>query len=68
MTPKQITKMKAWIDQAGYEQLLGKWRSAPVGSPWFQGEVGDYYVKKMAEKREQIGDAAHVSASKSLGW
>lgn len=61
-------QMKAWIDGASYEALLSRWRFAPVGSPWFQGEIGEYYMKKMAEKRATVGDAAHVSASKSIGW
>jgi len=60
--------MKGWIDNADYESLLSKWRSAPAGSPWFQGELGDYYSMVMAEKREQVGNAEHVRASKSIGW
>jgi hypothetical protein len=31
-------------------------------------EIGDYYEQKMKEKRKQVGDAAHTSASKSIGW
>jgi hypothetical protein len=34
---------KRWIDNATYEQLLARWRFEPLGSPWFQGELGDYY-------------------------
>jgi len=59
--------MKKWIDNASYESLLSKWRNAPIGSPWFQGEVGQYYAKVMAEKRSQVGNAEHVRASKSIG-
>ena len=61
-------QMKAWIDGATYEQLLSRWRFAPAGSPWFQGEVGRYYEKVMAEKRESVGHDAHVAASKNIGW
>ena len=25
-----LEQMKTWIDQAGYEQLLAKWRFAPM--------------------------------------
>ena len=60
-------EMKAWIDAASYESLLSKWRFAASGSPWFQGEVGEYYAKKMAERRAADPDAA-VEASKSIGW
>lgn len=60
-------QMKEWIDNASYESLLSKWRFAPVGSPWFQGEIGDYYSKAMAVKRSANPNAA-VSASKAIGW
>ena len=63
-----IDDMKAWIDKASYESLLSKWRYAASGSPWFQGELGDYYAKRMADKRNAIGDDAAVRASKSVGW
>jgi len=61
-------EMKEWIDNASYEQLLSKWRSAPAGSPFFQGEVGDYYSKVMAKKKEAVGHAEAVRSSKSVGW
>ena len=62
------SEMKDWIDKASYEQLLSKWRSAPAGSPFFQGETGQYYSRVMAKKRENVGNAEHVRASKSIGW
>ena len=60
-------EMRAWIDGASYEQLLCKWRNAPAGDLFFQGEMGDYYSNKMAEKRDEVGNAEHVRASKSIG-
>lgn len=60
--------LKDWIDNASYESLLSRWRSAPVGSPYFQGEVGVYYSEVMAKKREEVGQDEHVRASKSIGW
>jgi hypothetical protein len=65
MTEEQ---MRNWIDNATYEQLLGKWRFASIGDPYFQGEMGDYYSKKMAEKKAEVGQAEHVRASKHIGW
>ncbi|MBU2346602.1 MAG: hypothetical protein KJ888_20625 [Gammaproteobacteria bacterium] len=60
---------KKHIDSLSYTQLLSKWRFAPVGDPWFQGETGDYWSKRMSELRNQPdGNDTHVSASKSLGW
>ena len=57
-----------WIDNASYEQLLSRWRNAPVGSPFFTGEMGYYYRDVMARKREEVGNTAHVRASKNIGW
>ena len=59
--------MKEWIDNASYEELLSKWRFAPVGDPFFVGEVGSYYSSKMQEKRREIGNEEHVRISKKLG-
>ena len=57
---------KATIDAMSYEKLLSRWRFAPSGDPWFQGETGEYWSKRMKELREQGVD--HVGASKRLGW
>ena len=61
-------EMKKWIDNASYEELLRKWRFAPTGSLFFQGEVAKHYDVVMARKRAEVGDAEHVRASKSIGW
>jgi len=57
---------KKHIDSLSYEQLLGEWRFAPVGTGWFQGETGRYWQERMKQLRD--GGADHVGASKSLGW
>ncbi len=59
---------KDWIDNATYQELLRRWRHAPVGDPMFQGDTGDYYSKVMAEKRSAVGPVAAVAASKAIGW
>jgi hypothetical protein len=64
MTEKE---MREWIDNADYEALLRKWRFAPPGDPFFQGEIGQYYSKVMAEKRD-ADPAGAVRASKRIGW
>lgn len=63
LTPER----KAIIDNYSYEQLLSRWRFAPTGDPWFQGETGDYWGDRMAFLRDQ-DNAAHVAASKRIGW
>ena len=68
-TPEEIPQsMKQWIDAASYEELLSRWRYAPVGSPWFQGVVGKYYDKIMRERAATTPHEEKVAASKKIGW
>lgn len=59
---------KRYIDSMSYKEMLTLWRNAPAGHPYFQGEVGDYYTKIMAEKRKAISDEDHTRISKEIGW
>ena len=61
LTPENKTK----IDAMSYEALLRRWRHAPTGDPWFQGETGRYWSDRMAELRNKGAD--HVGASKRIG-
>lgn len=59
---------KAHIDEMSYSGLLSRWRFAPAGNPWFQGETGEYWGKRMKELRAQPGgQEKHVAASKAIG-
>lgn len=58
---------KAKIDALSVEELLRQHRFAPAGDPRYQGEEGDYRMKRLAELRSQ-DNAAYVAASKSIGW
>lgn len=51
---------KAWIDGASYSELMGKVRSEPPISEWFQGETGDYLFGKirMHVERQTASDCA----------
>jgi dihydrodipicolinate synthase/N-acetylneuraminate lyase len=60
-------EQQAWIDHAGYEDLLRRWRFAAVGDVMFRGDTGDYYAKTMNEKKAADPDGA-VAASKKIGW
>jgi len=60
LTPKN----KAHIDTMSVEGLLHGWRTAPAGSPWFQGETGKYWGERMAQLRS-ADNSAYVAASKS---
>jgi len=59
---------KERIYEMDYRSMLFLWRNAPVGHPMFRGETGEYYSNVMAKKRKEVGDKAHVAASKSIGW
>jgi len=60
---------KAEIDGQSYEQLLHRWRFAPLGAELFQGEKGDYYYSKvMFAKRDALPHKDQVAASKIVGW
>ncbi len=62
---KLTEKLKKEIDEMDYASMLSQWRFAPVGTPIFQGESGDYFLKVMAEKRKTTD---HVKVSKTIGW
>lgn len=62
MTEKEM--MRKWIDNASYEDLLRKWRFAPVGDPFFQGEMGNYYQEVMNKKK----GPDHAAIGKRIGW
>ena len=58
-------ELKNKIDIMDYESMLRKCRFAPVGDPMFTGEVGDYFLRVMNEKKIQCD---HVAISKRIGW
>lgn len=64
---KLTEENKAKIDAKTYEELLSHWRHARAGDPWFEGETGKYWSKRMADMRAADPDG-HISASKRVGW
>lgn len=67
MTSPDERRMLDWIENAGREDLLRKWRFEPIGSAWFVGEVGKAFTKRMSKVREE-DPAAWTAASKGVGW
>jgi hypothetical protein len=59
-------KIKEAINQLSYEDLLRSYRFAPAGDTRFQGESGEYWIKRMNELRDAGAD--HAAASKAVGW
>jgi len=64
---KLTEERKRHIDSLSYRGLLSRWRFASVGDPWFQGETGEYWGKRLSEERDADPDR-HVRTSKELGW
>lgn len=60
--------LKKRIDEMPYRDMLELWRFAPSGHPMISGVAGQYFGDVMRRKREEVGQAAHVAASKSIGW
>ena len=60
-------KNKAYIDNLSYADLLTKWRLSSIGNPWFQGETGEYWSKRLQEMRSK-DNTMHVRNSKVIGW
>jgi len=50
---KLTEENKAFIDGLPYESLLEQWRFAIAPNPWFQGETGEYWKKRIGEIREK---------------
>ena len=63
-TPHTKENKKA-IDSLSYGQLLYKVRFAPMGDPWFEGETGIYWGRRMGELKNSVD---HVRISKEVGW
>lgn len=64
---KLTSENKKAIDGQNYARLLAKWRFAPPGEAWLQGETGKYWGDRMAELRDK-DPAAAVQISKDLGF
>jgi len=63
---KLTDELKMYIDAMSYEQLLYKWRFAPVGDPIFQDESGEYFSQRIRHLRS-LDPEEHVRASKAIG-
>lgn len=67
----KITKeedMKRWINEASYGELLKKWRFAPSGDPFFEGEIGIYYREELVRRESILSHEERVKVSKKIGW
>lgn len=62
------SEMIIWIDKATYKELLTKWRFAPSGDPFFQGDIGGYFYQSMSTKKEKLKDGEHSKISKEIDW
>lgn len=56
-------ELKAKIDRMPHEEMCRLWRFAPVGHPYLQGVVGDYFSQRL---KELGGFTSEIS--KRIGW
>lgn len=49
MTLKLDEKTKNFINSLTYEELLEQYKIAPKTDPWFQGEIGNYWKKRIKQ-------------------
>lgn len=59
-------KLKADIDNMSYEDMFRKRRFAPIGHPMFVGEVGEYFMERMA--MIEPSPEERTAISKRIGW
>ncbi len=67
MKDLNFKKLKKWIDDADYEQLLYKWRYSVIGNPFFLGELGEYYRNVMLQKKKTLSPEKAIRISKKVG-
>ncbi|KKN75828.1 hypothetical protein LCGC14_0377040 [marine sediment metagenome] len=58
-------ELKAEIDSKSHYELLSRIRFAPSGDPMFQGESGEYWIKRRSELQSANPSQA-VMDSKAL--
>lgn len=48
--------MIAWIEKSTYQELFEKWKTEPLGSPWFRGLVGLRFTQALdrTETRDTV--------------
>jgi hypothetical protein len=64
---KLTPERKAHIDGLPQIELLRKWRYAPAGNSWMEGETGEYWGKRLGELQKK-DPQGHTRASKQIGW
>ncbi len=60
-------RYKAYIDSLSYRELLAHWRDISASDPWFQGQTGEYWKKRMSELKAIDPDGA-LRDSESIGF
>lgn len=61
-------ELKKWIKEASYKQLLARNRFGSMGDPMFQGDLGDYFIKHLKLKKDELTVYEQVLISKQIGW
>lgn len=59
---------RRWIDSASFEELYTKLRREKIGSTWFAGDTGTYFMARFKAAKQAAGSAEAVRVSKKIGW
>jgi len=68
ISDNEFEKLKKFIDDMSYYNMLELWRFSPVGNRLFQGKLGTYFSKSMNEKKDKLSPEKQVEISKKIGW
>lgn len=60
---KDVEELKEDIDSWNQEELCYRWRFEPIGSPYFQEDVGTHFKKAMIR-----AGGFTPEISKKIGW
>ena len=60
-------EQKSWIDNAPYGRMLYRLRKNKQGDQLLTGEVGEYFRKRMNEKKDALGPDAAAEISRGVG-
>ena len=60
-----LSDLRTEIDNMTYAEMFRLRRFEPIGSKYFDGEAGDYFLERMAKLEKRISQEEKVSISKS---
>lgn len=66
--PSRERRLIRQLRAASPQEILRLWRFEPVGSEYFEGDLGTCLAARYAEIRSMLSDSEWTALSKSVGW